>query len=190
MAWPWFHGKPPCLCRRQRLLTFCITKIHLTMANWYHKIIWYLSMNGCFKNKMMFAMSMPTCVSAKFAAYNQVLAGRPQCVPLRLPVPVSTSLKNSYKKPRENYRKLDFNHHFSIFFSKKKWISAIFLPFRLHSSQLRLQQLQASLEVAEARAVAAAPRGFGQGGAAGPGLWKEKTISKRYWLEKPIYLIW
>ena len=25
-------------------------------------------MNGCFENKMMFAMSMPTCVSAKFAA--------------------------------------------------------------------------------------------------------------------------
>jgi hypothetical protein len=54
--WPWhghhdfIHGKPPCLCRRQRLLTICIAKIHLaTVANWYHKIIWYLSMNGCFK---------------------------------------------------------------------------------------------------------------------------------------------
>ena len=77
----------------------------------------------------------------------------------------------------ENYRKLDLNQHFCTMFpsfsQKKPWISAIFLPFRLHSSQLRLQQLQASLEVAEARAVAAAPRGFGQGGAAGPGLWKK-----------------
>lgn len=91
-------------------------------------------MNGCFENKMMFAMSMPTCVSAKFAAYNQVLAGRPQCVPLRLPVPVSTSLKNSYKK---NHGKIIENSILTIIFPSFSPKKRGFQPFFCRSACIR-----------------------------------------------------
>ena len=76
-----------------------------------------------------------------------------------------------HQKPIKNHQKTTKKHQKNIKTHQKSMVFPFFLyRFRLHSSQLRPQQLEASLEVAEARAVAAAPGGFRQGGPPGPGL--------------------